>query len=83
MWTPSGCGRRFTRRKSAALSRVGDTSPNGVVYTDPSTVPTIQAVADELGHELPASYRTLTSEPRSGEWLPEHLVAQVGNPEEH
>jgi CO/xanthine dehydrogenase Mo-binding subunit len=64
-------------------NRKGDTSPNGVVYTDPSTVPTIQAVADELGVELPADYRALTSDPRSGEWLPEHLVAQVGNPEEH
>ena len=27
-------------------NRIGDTSPNGVVYTDPSTVPTIQAIAD-------------------------------------
>jgi len=25
----------------------------------------------------------MTSEPRSGEWLPEHLVAQLGNPEDH
>ena len=33
-------------------NRIGDTSPNGVVYTDPSTVPTIQAIADSLGHEL-------------------------------
>jgi CO/xanthine dehydrogenase Mo-binding subunit len=64
-------------------NRKGDTSPNGVVYTDPSTVPTILAVADELGHELPADYRTMSSDPRSGELLPEHLVAQVGNPEEH
>jgi CO/xanthine dehydrogenase Mo-binding subunit len=64
-------------------NRMGDTSANGVVYTDPSTVPTILAVADELGHELSADYRTLTSEPRSGPWLPEHLVAQVGNLEEH
>ena len=64
-------------------NRIGDTSPNGVVYTDPSTVPTIQAIAEALGHELPADYRTLTREPREGEWLPEHLVAQVGNPEAH
>ena len=41
-------------------NRMGDTSPNGVVYTDPSTVPTIQAVADDLGHELSAEYRTMT-----------------------
>jgi CO/xanthine dehydrogenase Mo-binding subunit len=64
-------------------NRIGDTSPNGVVYTDPSTVPTIQAIAEALGHELPADYRTMTREPRDGEWLPEHLVAQVGNPEAH
>jgi len=64
-------------------NRVGDTSPNGVVYTDPSTVPTIQTIAEAIGHELPADYRTMTSEQRSGEWLPEHLVAQLGNPEDH
>ncbi len=64
-------------------NRIGDTSPNGVVYTDPSTVPTILAIADHLGHELPADYRTMTSEPRSDGLLPEHLVAQVGNPEDH
>ena len=64
-------------------NRVGDTSPNGVVYTDPSTVPTIHAIADAIDHQLPAEYASMTSEPRSGEWLPEHLVAQVGNPEDH
>jgi CO/xanthine dehydrogenase Mo-binding subunit len=64
-------------------NRKGDTSPNGIAYTDPSTVPTIQAVADELGHELSADYRTATSEPRTGAWLPEHLVGQLGSPEAH
>jgi CO/xanthine dehydrogenase Mo-binding subunit len=64
-------------------NRIGDTSPNGVVYTDPSTVPTILAIADHLGHELPADYRTMTTEPRSGDLLPDHLVAQLGNPEDH
>ncbi|HXG76030.1 MAG TPA: molybdopterin cofactor-binding domain-containing protein [Gaiellaceae bacterium] len=64
-------------------NRIGDTSPNGVVYTDPSTVPTVQALAESIGVELSAEYRTMTNEPRAGEWLPEHLVAQVGNPEEH
>jgi CO/xanthine dehydrogenase Mo-binding subunit len=64
-------------------NRIGDTSPNGVVYTDPSTVQTMQAIAEAIGHELPADYRTMTSEQRSGEWLPEHLVAQLGDPEEH
>ncbi len=26
-------------------NRIGDTSPNGIAYTDPSTVETIQAIA--------------------------------------
>ena len=64
-------------------NRIGDTSPNGVVYTDPSTVPTIQALAEHLGVELAAEYRTMTHDPRTGELLPEHLAAQVGNPEDH
>jgi CO/xanthine dehydrogenase Mo-binding subunit len=64
-------------------NRIGDTSPNGVVYTDPSTVQTMQAIAQAIGHELPGDYRTMTNEQRSGEWLPEHLVAQTGNPEDH
>jgi CO/xanthine dehydrogenase Mo-binding subunit len=64
-------------------NRIGDTSPNGVVYTDPSTVPTIHAIAEAIEHQLPAEYASMTSEARSGEWLPEHLVAQVGNPEDH
>jgi CO/xanthine dehydrogenase Mo-binding subunit len=64
-------------------NRIGDTSPNGVVYTDPSTVPTIQAIAEATGHELDADYRTMTTAPREGGLLPEHLLAQVGNPEDH
>ena len=64
-------------------NRIGDTSPNGIVYTDPSTVSTIQTIAEAIGHELPADYRTMTNEPRQGEWLPEHLVAQTANPEDH
>jgi CO/xanthine dehydrogenase Mo-binding subunit len=64
-------------------NRIGDTSPNGVVYIDPSTVPTIQAVADHLGHELSASYRTMTKDKREGDLLPEHLVGQLGNVEAH
>jgi CO/xanthine dehydrogenase Mo-binding subunit len=63
-------------------NRIGDTSANGVVYTDPSTVPTIQAIADSLDHELKDEYRAMTSDPREGEWLPEHLVAQLGDPKE-
>jgi CO/xanthine dehydrogenase Mo-binding subunit len=64
-------------------NRIGDTSPNGIVYTDSSTVPTIQAIADTLGHELKADYRTMTNAKREGEWLPEHLVDQVADPEGH
>src|SRR4249919_440303 len=60
-------------------NRIGDTSPNGIVYTDPSTVSTIQTMAEAIGHELPTDYRTMTSEPRTGELLPEHLVAQTAN----
>jgi CO/xanthine dehydrogenase Mo-binding subunit len=59
-------------------NRIADTSPNGIAYTDPSTVPTILAIADATGHELPAEYRTMTRDPREGDLLPEHLVAQVG-----
>ncbi len=59
-------------------NRIADTSPNGIAYTDPSTVPTILAIADAVGHELPGDYRTMTRDSRSGDLLPEHLVAQVG-----
>ena len=60
------------RMKNA--NRIGDTSPNGIAYTDPSTIDTLKAIADAIGHELPADYRTMTNEPRAGELLPEHLV---------
>jgi len=59
-------------------NRIGDTSPNGIAYTDPSTVPTILSIADAIGHELPADSRTMTRDPRAGGLLPEHLVEQVG-----
>ena len=64
-------------------NRIGDTTPNGVVLTDPSTVPTIQAIADALDHELPPDYAGATRAKREGQWLPEHLVAQLGDPEDH
>ena len=57
-------------------NRVGDTSGNGVVLKDPSTVPVTLAAAERVGIELSASYRAMTADPRSGELLPEHLVAQ-------
>jgi hypothetical protein len=46
-------------------------------------VPTILSIADAIGHELPAGYRDMTRDPREGELLPEHLLAQVGNPGGH
>mgnify|MGYP002336062138 CR=1 FL=1 len=64
-------------------NRVGDTSPNQIVYTDPSTVPTILAIADAVGHELEPAYREMTRGPRSGDLLPEHLVAQLADPDDH
>jgi CO/xanthine dehydrogenase Mo-binding subunit len=57
-------------------SRIGDTTPNRVVLKDPSSVAVIQAMADSVGYELGADYRTMSSEPRSGELLPEWLVEQ-------
>ena len=34
------------------------------------------AAAERVGIELAAEYRQMTSEPRTGDLLPEHLVAQ-------
>jgi CO/xanthine dehydrogenase Mo-binding subunit len=64
-------------------NRIGDSSPNGVVYSDPSTVTVVQAAADSAGHDLPAAYRAMTNAPRSGELLPEHLVGQLAQPGRH
>jgi hypothetical protein len=46
-------------------------------------VPTIQAIADAVGHELAPEYKAMTRAQRSGDLLPEHLVAQIGDPEAH
>jgi CO/xanthine dehydrogenase Mo-binding subunit len=59
-------------------NRVGDTTGNGVVLKDPSTVPVTLAAAERIGVELSADYRQMTSARRSGDLLPEHLVAQLG-----
>jgi CO/xanthine dehydrogenase Mo-binding subunit len=59
-------------------NRTGDTTANGVVLKDPSTVPVVLAAAERIGYELPAEYRSMTSERRSGDLLPEHLVSQLG-----
>jgi CO/xanthine dehydrogenase Mo-binding subunit len=57
-------------------NRIGDTSPNWISYTDPSTVPTILEIADAVGHELPGDYRSMSRDPREGDLLPEHLAGQ-------
>jgi hypothetical protein len=55
---------------------MGDTTGNLVAMQDPSTVPVTLATAEKVGKELAAEYRTMSSQRRSGELLPEHLVAQ-------
>jgi hypothetical protein len=57
-------------------NRIADTTANRVVLKDPSTVPVVLAAADRLGYDLPEEYRSMTSDRRSGDLLPEHLVAQ-------
>jgi CO/xanthine dehydrogenase Mo-binding subunit len=64
-------------------NRVGDTSPNRIVYTDPSTVPVVKALAGGMGVSLAPEYAAMTRDQRSGDLLPEHLVGQLGNPEDH
>jgi CO/xanthine dehydrogenase Mo-binding subunit len=57
-------------------NRIGDTTGNRVVMHDPSTVPVTLAAADAAGLELDEDYKAMTAERRSGDLLPEHLVAQ-------
>ncbi len=64
-------------------NRIGDTSPNGIAYTDPSTVPVVKALADGVGATLAPELQAMTPAMREGDLLPEHLVAQLGNPEDH
>lgn len=64
-------------------NRVGDTSPNRIVYTDPSTVPVVKALAQGMGVTLTDEYQAMTRDQRTGDLLPEHLVGQLGNPEDH
>jgi hypothetical protein len=60
-------------------NRIGDTTANRVVLKDPSTVPVVLAAADRVGYDLPADYRAMTPERRSGDLLPEHLVDQLAS----
>ena len=60
-------------------NRPGDLMPTRKMLEDPSTIDTIQACAEAVGHPLSATYRDMKNEPRSGEWLPDHLRDQAGN----
>ncbi len=57
-------------------NRVGDTTANRVVMQDPSTVPVTLAAAERVGEQLGGEYMAMTADRRSGDLLPEHLVAQ-------
>ena len=58
-------------------NRIGDTDRQPAsCCSDPSTVPVVaRGRRRGSGYELPAEYRQMTREPRSGDLLPEHLVA--------
>ena len=64
-------------------NRIGDTTGNRVVMHDPSTVPVTLAAAEAAGVELAADFRAMTSDRRTGDLLPEHLVAQQAPDGEH
>jgi CO/xanthine dehydrogenase Mo-binding subunit len=70
-----GIDRLQVRLKNA--NRIGDLTANMVTLKDPSTVPVMLAAAERIGHELPPEYGAMTSEPRSGDLLPEHLKDTV------
>src|SRR3954463_6546817 len=57
-------------------NRTGDTTGNRVVMHDPSTVRVTLAAADAAGFALGDEYRAMTDDRRTGDLLPEHLVAQ-------
>jgi CO/xanthine dehydrogenase Mo-binding subunit len=58
-------------------NRIGDLTANRVRLSDPSTVPVVLAAADRIGYELGAEFKRMTSEPRSGDLLPDHLLTSV------
>ena len=64
-------------------NRIGDTTGNRVVMHDPSIVDVTLAAADAAGYELGAEYRAMTHDRRTGDLLPEHLVAQQAPADEH
>jgi CO/xanthine dehydrogenase Mo-binding subunit len=57
-------------------NRIGDTTANRVAMMDPSTVPVTLAAAERVGEQLSPEYKQMTRDRRSGELLPEHLIAQ-------
>ena len=57
-------------------NRIGDTTPNWSRSSTRRPSRSLQAIAGAAGVELPAEYKAMTSEPRTGELLPEWLVAQ-------
>jgi len=57
-------------------NRIGDTTANRVAMQDPSTVPVTLAAAERVGEKLGPEYASMTAERRSGDLLPDHLVAQ-------
>jgi CO/xanthine dehydrogenase Mo-binding subunit len=57
-------------------NRIGDTTANRVVMQDPSTVQVTLAAAERVGEQLGPEYMAMTRDRRSGDLLPEHLVAQ-------
>jgi CO/xanthine dehydrogenase Mo-binding subunit len=64
-------------------NRIGDTTGNRVVMHDPSTVAVTLAAAEAAGYELGAEYMAMDSERRTGDLLPEHLVAQQAPADSH
>ena len=60
-------------------NRVNDTSPNRIAYEDPSTVEVLQSLASATGTELSDPLRAMTRQERSGDMLPDHLMAQIGS----
>jgi CO/xanthine dehydrogenase Mo-binding subunit len=58
-------------------NRIGDLTANRVRLSDPSTVPVVLAAADRIGYELGAEFKQMTSAPRSGDLLPDHLLTSV------
>ena len=58
-------------------NRIGDTSPNMITYSDPSTVDVVLAIAEAEGQELEPAVAGMTRDTRSGDMLPDHLVDQL------